>query len=94
LCPSSAIYSPVIARESQQHHGLYCWLTIYGHNALSNATYGQNSDLWLIDDCIEGIYTVHTQVANRESAAAYILWPEFPDLGFRHQFLALLGNLA
>src|SRR5215472_7393410 len=84
----------MIARESEQCHWLDCWLTIHGHNTLSDATYGQNSRLRLINDCIEGIYPIHAQVANSESTAAYILWPQFPCLRFRHQFLAPLGNFA
>ena len=84
----------MVAREREHHHGLNCWLTIDRHNALGYTTYGQDSGLWLIDDSIESIDIVHTQVADRERTAAYIVWSEFASLRFCHQFCTLASNLA
>src|SRR5438876_2515712 len=93
LRPSRAIYDTVVTREREHHHRLNCWLTIDRHNTFSYATYGQDSSLRRIDDGIERIDMVHTQVADGESTAAYILRSEFPGLRFCHQFHTLLGNL-
>src|SRR5260370_35398848 len=85
LRPSRAIYDTVVTREREHHHGLNCWLTIDRHNTLSYATYGQDSRLRRIDDGIERIDMVHTQLAESKITPATILRPELPGRRFARQ---------
>ena len=63
------------------------------HNTFAYATYGQDSSLWLIDNGIESIDIVHSQVANRESTIAYILWSQLSVLRLCCQLSAPVSNL-
>jgi hypothetical protein len=94
LRSARTIYHAVVARKGEHHHRLNSWLTINGHNPLSYTPYSQDSSLRLINDGVESINVVHTQIADRESAAAYILWAEFPGLRFCHQFHPLPGEFT
>src|SRR6266571_3174396 len=94
LRSSRAIYSTVVARKRQYHHGLNGRLTIDRHNPLGYATHSQDSSLWLMNNGVECIDIVHAQVADGESATTYIYRSKFPSLRFCHKFHTLPGNLA
>src|SRR5437879_7042010 len=63
------------------------------HDTFAYTTYGQDSSLWLIDNGIESIDIVHSQVANRESTIAYILWSQLSVLRLCCQLSAPVSNL-
>src|SRR5690242_21026429 len=84
----------MITREREYHYRLNRRLTIDRHNTLGYAAYGQDSSMWRIDNGVESIDVVYSQVADCESAATDIYGSKFPALRLCHQFHALPGNLA
>lgn len=87
------VYYTMIARETEYYHGLHGWLTGDGYNALSYATHRKNGGLRRVNDGVEGIYPVHTQVADGKGAALDILRPQLACLCPRNQVLAEARNV-
>src|SRR5260370_1235721 len=78
----------MIAREAEHDHGLHRWLTGDGHNAFGYAANRQDGGLRRGNDGVEGIYPVHTQVADGKGASLDILRPQLADLCSGYQVFA------
>ena len=57
-------------------------------------THGQNCSLWLIDNGIEGIDTIHPQITDSKGTITDVRWTKLPTLRLCNQLPAAQGNLV
>src|SRR2546425_1658141 len=78
----------MVAGQGQHHGRLDGGLTVEGDDAVGDAADGEDGGLRRIDDGVEGIHTVHAEVADGEAAALDVGRAQLAGLGAAHQVLA------
>src|SRR2546430_13762894 len=78
----------MVAGQGQHHGRLDGGLTVEGDDAVGDAADGEDGGLRRIDDGVEGIHTVHAEVADGEAGALDVGRAQLAGLGAAHQVLA------
>ena len=90
---ADAVDSTVVAGQGQGHHGTHGRLPLLGHNAIGDAAHCKDRGLGRIDNGIEGIYTIHAQVAYCKGPACEIVRKEPGAVGTSDQVGPTCRNL-
>src|SRR5262245_15100049 len=87
-----AVERAVVAGERQYHRRLDGGLAVQRDDTIRDTADGENRRLRRIDDRVEGIDAVHTEVADREGPALDVGRPQLAGLGAAHHLLAARGE--